>query len=120
MSKYKEQKEEKSGLKHDTIVITGFARLPKNDLGKNMPNHIAVEFEINPVNSKVVDVDCTLLSFRQKQILSRLCLGNKIEAGIQKAIRQFDKRLFGITKPAVIAALKDAQKWYKEYQAENS
>jgi len=46
----------------------------------------------------------------EKEILYRACLGNKIQAGIEKAIEQLDKRFFGTMKKAIIDALKDAYK----------
>jgi len=113
-------KGDKLRLRPDTIVIAGFGRLPQNITGKSFSNYIAIEFEIEPTNSKVVDIYCTLLPFVEKEILYKACLGNKIEAGIEKAIEQLDKRFFGATKRAMITALEDALKRHKKVHKQNS
>ncbi len=110
--------EKPKGRKHnfrpETIVIAGFARLPKSITGKNFSSYIAIEFEIEPANSKVVDIYCTLLPFVEKEILYQACLGNKTDTGIEKAIEQLDKRFFGKTKKPIIKALEDAYRCYKK------
>ncbi len=107
-------KDTKYNLRPETIVIAGSARLPKSITGKHFSRYIAIEFEIEPANSKVVDIYCTLLPFVEKEILYQACLGNKIDTGIEKAIEQLDKRFFGKTKRPIINALKDAYRWYKK------
>jgi hypothetical protein len=114
MTEKKEANEAKFRLRPDTIVIAGFGRLPQNITGKNSSSYIAVEFEIEPADSKIVDIYCTLLPFVEKEILYKACLENKIEAGIEKAIKQLDKRFFGATKGAIITALKDAHRCYRK------
>ncbi len=104
----------KYNLRPETIVIAGSARLPQSITGKNFSSYIAIEFEIEPSNSKVVDIYCTLLPFVEKEILYQACLGNKIETGIEKAIEQLDKRFFGTTKRPIIKALEDAYRCYKK------
>ena len=47
---------------------------------------IAIEFEIEPADSKIADIYCTVLPFVEKEILYTASLGNKIEAEIEKAI----------------------------------
>jgi len=104
----------KHNLRPETIVIAGFARLPQSSTGKNFSSYIAIEFEIEPANSKVVDIYCTLLPFVEKEILYQACLGNKIDTGIEKAIEQLDKRFFGTTKKLIINTLEDAYRWYEK------
>ncbi len=104
----------KHNLRPETIVIAGFARLPQSITGKNSSSYISIEFEIEPADSKVVDIYCTLLPFVEKEILYQACLGDKIDTGIEKAIEQLHKRFFGTTKRPIINALEDAYKWYKK------
>jgi len=114
MTKKSEANEAKSRLRPDTIVIAGFGRLPQNITGKNSSSYIAVEFEIEPADSKIVDIYCTLLPFVEKEILYKACLRNRIAAGIEEAIEQLDKRFFGATKRAIITALEDAHRCYRK------
>lgn len=117
MNKIIELKETMRGLEGglmDTIVIAGFAKLPQTITGKDSSSYIAVEFEIEPADSKVVDIYSTVLPFVEKEILYQTCLENNIEAGIKKTIARLDKRFFGATKKAIIDALEDAYKCYKK------
>ena len=105
----------KHNLRPDTIVIAGVARLPQSITGKNFSSSITIEFEIEPANSKVVDIYCTLFAFKvEREILYQACLGNKIDTGIEKAIEQLDKRFFGTIKKPIINTLRDAYRWYEK------
>lgn len=104
----------KHNLRQETIVIAGFARLPQSITGENFSSYISIEFEIEPADSKVVDIYCTLLPFVEKEILYQACLGDKIDTGIEKVIEQLHKRFFGKTKRPIINALEDAYKCYKK------
>ena len=109
-----EIKEAGLSLRPDTTVIAGFARMPQNITGQNFASYITVEFEIEPVDSKVVGIYSTLLPFVEKEILYKACLENNIDFGIKKAIEQLDERFFGATKRAIISALEDAYKCYRK------
>ena len=55
MNVYGTSKKAKSRLRPDAIVVAGFERLPQNIVGKGSSGYIAIEFEIEPADSKVVD-----------------------------------------------------------------
>lgn len=95
-------------------MIAGFAKLPQTITGKNYSSYIVVEFEIDPANSKIVDIYSTISPFAEKEILYQACLENNIEAGIKKAIEQLDRRFFGKIKRAIIDALEDAYKYHRK------
>ena len=94
MTEEAETKGGKLRLRPDTIVIAGFGRLPQNITGKNSSSYIAVEFEIELTDSKIVDIYCASLPFVEKEILYKICLGNEIGVGIKEAIEQLNKRFF--------------------------
>ncbi len=99
--------------KSETIVIEGSARLPENTSAKYVYDFITVELELDPVDLRVVDFSCALLSSSSKKILSQALLEHKIEEGIENAIEQLQKRFFSSTKKALIAAIQDAYRCYK-------
>jgi len=104
----------KRNLRPETIVIAGSARLPDNITAKHVFGYITIELEVDPVDSTIVDISCTLLPFLGEKILHQALLGNKVGEGIEDAVRQLDRRFFSVTKRAVIAALEDAYRWYKK------
>ena len=106
---------EKHKLGSNTIVIAGSARLPENATAKHVFGYLTIELGINPVNSTIVDISCTLLPSLGRQLLHNALLGSKIEEGIKDAVRQLEERFSGATKKAMIAALEDVYERYKRF-----
>lgn len=87
-------------LRPDTIIIAGSAKLPDGTTAKHVFGSVTIELEVDPVDTNIVDVSCTLL------------LGSKVDDGITDAIEQLNKRFISPTRKAVIAALEDVHnKW---------
>jgi hypothetical protein len=93
--------------------------LSENAGEEDFSSYVAVEFEIDPDDSKVVNAHCTSLMPTEKQMLQKACLGNRIEVGIEKTIEELERRFFSSTKTSLIAALEDAYEWYKRSRATN-
>ncbi len=102
-------------IRPETIIVAGSARLPEEVTAKHVFGCITIELEIDPVDSTIVDISCTLVPSLGGKILHNALLGNTVEEGIEKAIIQLDSRFFNATRRAVIAALEDAYRWYKKY-----
>jgi hypothetical protein len=111
----KKAKAVEHNLRLETIIVAGSARLPEEVTAKHVFGCITIELEIDPVDSTIVDISCTLVPSLGGKILHNALLGNKVEEGIEKAIIQLDKRFFNVTRRALIAALEDAYRWYKKY-----
>jgi len=102
-------------IRPETIIVAGSARLPEEVTAKHVFGCITIELEIDPVDSTIVDLSCTLVPSLGGKILHNALVGNTVEEGIEKAIIQLDSRFFNATRRAVIAALEDAYRWYKKY-----
>ena len=111
----KKTKAAEHNLRPETIIVAGSARLPEEVTAKHVFGCITIELEIDPVDSTIVDISCTLVPSLGGKILHNALLGNTVEEGIEKAIIQLDSRFFNATRRAVIAALEDAYRWYKKY-----
>jgi len=99
-------------LRSDTIIIAGSAKLPDGTTAKHAFGSITIELEVDPVDTKIVDVSCTLLPFLGEKLIHTVLLGSKVDEGIRDAIEQLKKRFFSPTQRAVIAALEDVyNKW---------
>ena len=107
-------KDMKYNLRPETIIVAGSARLPEEVTAKHVFGCITIELEIDPVDSTIVDISCTLVPSLGGKILHNALVGNKVEEGIEKAITQLDRRFFNVTRRAVIAALEDAYRRYKK------
>ncbi len=111
----KNTKAAEHNLRPETIIVAGSARLPEEATAKHVFGCITIELEIDPVDSTIVDISCTLIPSLGGKILHSALLGNIIEEGIEKAIIQLDRMFFNVTRRALIAALEDAYRWYKKY-----
>jgi len=107
-------KKTRYSLRPETVVISGCARLPENVTAKHVFGCLTIELEVDPVDSTIIDVSCTLLPFLGDKILHNALLGNKFDDAIADTIAQLERRFFSVTKRAVIAALEDAYRWYKK------
>jgi len=110
--KNQEIEEEKYKLRPDTIIVAGSSRLPENITAKHVFGFFTIELEIDPVDSKIVDVSCSILPFLGEKIIYNALLGNEVKKGIEIAIQQLERRFFSVTKRAIIAALEDAYKMH--------
>jgi len=110
----KKAKAAEHNLRLETIIVAGSARLPEEVTAKHVFGCITIELEIDPVDSTIVDISCTLVPSLGGKILHNALVGNKVEEGIEKAIIQLEGRFFSVTRRAVIAALEDAYRWYKK------
>jgi len=110
----KKTKAAEHNLRPETIIVAGSARLPEEVTAKHVFGCITIELEIDPFDSTIVDISCTLVPSLGGKILHNALVGNKVEEGIEKAIIQLDGRFFSVTRRAVIAALEDAYRWYKK------
>ena len=108
-------KDMKYNLRPETIIVAGSARLPEEVTAKHVFGCITIELEIDPVDSTIVDVSCTLVPSLGGKILHNVLVGSTVDEGIEKAITQLDRRFFNVTRRALIAALEDAYRWYKKY-----
>jgi hypothetical protein len=111
----KKAKAAEHNLRPETIIVAGSARLPEEVTAKHVFGCITIELEIDPVDSTIVDISCTLVPSLGGKILHNALVGNTVEEGIEKAITQLDRRFFNVTRRALIAALEDAYRWYKKY-----
>jgi len=115
MNEGQSTKDMRYNLRPETIIVAGSARLPEEVTAKHVFGCITIELEIDPVDSTIVDVSCTLVLSLGGKILHNVLVGSTVDEGIEKAITQLDRRFFNVTRRALIAALEDAYRWYKKY-----
>ena len=99
----------------DTVIFSGFARLPANAANIYMAGVLAVEIEVDPYDMKIVDAACKCLPPLGQKFLVGLLVGNKIDDDMEDVIKTIRARYFSTAQRAMIAALEDVQKNYREY-----
>lgn len=98
----------------NTIIISGYKSCTRDTVAQNGLGCFWVDLELDPVDFEIVDFACTDMGSLSKKILREALLGYKVEEGVKNAIERVKKRLFFPFKNAIIAALEDANRWYKE------
>ena len=88
----KKTKAAEHNLRPETIIVAGSARLPEEVTAKHVFGRITIGLEIDPVDSTIVDVSCTLLPFLGEKILHNTLFGSKFDEAIEDAIIQLDRR----------------------------
>lgn len=101
-----------------TLIFCGNSKLPQNVTARHVFGYLSVELEVDPVGFKIVDVSCTLLPALGEKILVNALIGCNIEEGVKNAVEEIENRFFSTTKRAVIAAIEDVHKRYKDYLKE--
>ena len=97
-------------------MLSGISKLPKDMSSKHALNYFAVEIEVDPVDSKVVDASCTLVPVLAEKILVSILLNARLEEGVKSIIEEIDARLFCNTKKEIIVAVKDVYAKYIKYR----
>lgn len=100
-------------LKIQRIVVCGVSRLPENIAAKHVYGFLNIELEVDPFDSRITDVSSTLMPTLGHKMLCNALIGFEFEEGIKNAVINIEQRFFSITKRAVIAALEDAFRVYR-------
>ncbi len=119
-TKNSENKAGSHAITDSKIVLRGTSRLPKNVTDKHVFDFLTIEVEVEPADSRIVNLCCTMcLPFGEK-ILQKALIGYEVEEGIRNAIEQISTRFFSNTRKAVIAALRNLSIKYVEYLRSNN
>ncbi len=107
----------KESIHPPTIFFAGFSKLPANASVSYGTGVLMLEVEVDPYDMRIVDAACNCLPALGEKFLVGLLAGNRIDSGIEPAIKAIRTRYFSLTKRAMIAALEDLKKRYDEFCA---
>jgi hypothetical protein len=106
------------GMKNDeTIICTGYSRLPDGMAAKNLYGVMGVGFEIDPDTDKIINASCTFVTNMCTDFIKTILVGHDLNEGIELPVRKFEKRYFGLGKKAIIAAIQDAYNQFEIYKS---
>jgi Domain of unknown function (DUF3870) len=103
----------------ETIICTGYSRLPDGMAAKNLYGVMGVGFEIDPETDCIVNASCTFVTNMCTDFIKSILAGHDLKKGIEEPIEMFEKRYFGLGKKAIISAMRDAYNQYSIYQSMN-
>ena len=100
----------------DTIYLTGEAKAPSNNPITNQFGLFYVAFEIQPDTHRILDVDCAAtLALTRNFIRSLFVDADITDPG--RLIERIQRRYHGSSQKALITAVNNAAKKYREVTA---
>jgi hypothetical protein len=103
----------------DTIICTGYSRLPDGMAAKNLFGVMGVGFEVDPNTDKIVNASSTFITNMCTDFIKSIFQGHDLKEGIEIPIEKFEMRYYGLGKKAIISAMRDAFNQYSIYKSIN-
>ncbi|GEK60070.1 hypothetical protein CHL76_11695 [Marinococcus halophilus] len=97
----------------NVVFIAGHARLPEGMAAQSMFQTLTVTVEIDREYGVILESSCTLATAHGREFINRLLKGYSLRNGIEKPINLIEHNYSGKAKNAIISALKDLYKQYK-------
>ncbi|WP_342506099.1 DUF3870 domain-containing protein [Sporosarcina sp. FSL K6-2383] len=101
--------------KSDTIICTGYSRLPDGMAAKNLYGVMGVGFEVDPSTDEIIKTSSTFITNMCTDFLNSIFEGHSLAQGIEEQVEIFESRYFGLGKKAIVMAIKDAYNQYLIY-----
>ncbi len=100
-------------LRDDTVLFTGYARLPSGITASRVSDVVGVAVEVEPGTALIIDAECTLATHLARDFFRRLVIGHRLDADFPKMIRTIERRYHGSAQKALITALKTVLEKYQ-------
>lgn len=96
-----------------TVVIGGQARLPKELYPEGVFQVVA---EINPETGKILDAEFSPSGQVISKVLREWLIGASLPDGLESVLEVIEQRFFHKGKKAVLTAVKDLGREFREYK----
>jgi hypothetical protein len=106
-------------LRKETIICTGYSRLPDGMAAKNLYGVMGVGFEIDPDSDCIINASCTFVTNMCTSFITDMFVGHDLKEGLETPIETFERRYFGLGKKAIVTAMRDAYNQYLIYKSMN-
>lgn len=104
-------------MRTDTIICSGYSKLPDGMPAKNLFGVMGVGMEVDPQTCCVVNASSTFVTNMCADFVKSILVGHNLNTGIDAPIHEFEQRYFGLGKKAIIAAIRDAYNQFEIYKA---
>ncbi|NOU99470.1 DUF3870 domain-containing protein [Paenibacillus sp. LMG 31457] len=101
----------------DTIICTGYSRLPDGMAAKNLYGVMGIGFEIDPETDRIINVSSTFITNMCTGFLKDILVNHDLKEGVETPIKRFESRYFGLGKKAIIMAILDAYNQFEIYKS---
>ncbi len=104
--------------KSDTVLISGYARLPAHITSEEVYHTAVVAVLVNMESGTVIKCEVSTVTSLASEFVSRLIVGYRLDEGAEGLVERFDRLYFGQMKKAIITAIKMIFARYEEICAQ--
>lgn len=101
----------------ETIICTGYARLPDGMAAKNLFGVMGIGFEIDAKTDEIINASCTFVTNMCSDFIQTIFVGHNMNLGLDQQIENFERRYYGLGKKAIVVAIKDAYSQFLIYKS---
>jgi hypothetical protein len=103
----------------DVIYVVGHARLPSETTAKHVYDILSLGLALDRESGRILEVSCTTLPPYGNEFIREILLGKKIEEDLDTITEEIRSRYICRTSNALLAALEDLLKRFKEREKRN-
>lgn len=98
--------------KEDLIFVSGVGKLPSNTLSGKLYNIVCLGMFVKENDGEIKYAECTLKNPVVNEFVTQLLIGHNMQEDTETLTKDVEERFWGVTRKAIIAAIKDAQRAY--------
>lgn len=103
----------------DVIYVVGHARLPSETTAKHVYDILSLGLALDKESGRILEVSCTTLPPYGNEFIREILLGKKIQGDLDTISEEIRSRYICRTSNALLAALEDLLKRFKESEKRN-
>lgn len=92
--------------REETLLITGYARLPSTITAYRLYEVVGIAVEVRPSDGEIIDVDCSLATSVARRFVREIAIGYKLSDGIEGLVEKIERRYWGSARKAIIMAFR--------------
>jgi len=100
----------------DTILLTGYARLPAGITASKVSDVVGVAVEVEAATGRIVGAECTLSTELARDFFRRLVVGFSLDGEFSQIVRTIERRYHGSAQKALVTALKTVLEKFQSYR----
>jgi beta-lactamase class A len=106
---------QKVGQSTNVAYVVGYGRLPDGTSAKHMYGVFALAIEVERETGKILEVSSTAVPDHGNEVLRKILVGKKLEDDLDHINEEIRSRFVDRTRGAVLAALEDVVRRFKEH-----
>nr|WP_297202092.1 DUF3870 domain-containing protein [Thermanaeromonas sp.] len=92
--------------REETLLLTGYARLPSTITAYRLYEVIGIAVEVRPDDGEILDADCSLATSVARRFVRDIAVGYKLSDGIDGLVQEIERRYWGSARKAIIMAFR--------------